>query len=250
MDLHLKDKTAIITGGASGLGRETAHYLAGEGMRVVLADRDKGNLDKVLAELGAEGAEAVGFELDVRDYAACEKLVQFAESTFGPVDVLVAAAGIVGGAKFFLDSAPAEWDPVFDVNIRGVVNVVRAVAPGMAKRKSGSIINIASEAGKVGDKRMVVYSASKGAVIGFTKALSVELGRYNVRVNAVCPGVTHTPMTADYTPEQVAKSIPYYPLGRLGQPADIASMITFLASDQTSWVTGQAYSVSGGFGRS
>jgi len=120
----------------------------------------------------------------------------------------------------------------------------------MIEKKKGVIINIASEAGKLGEKRMVVYSASKGAVIGFTKAFSVEMGRFNIRVNAVCPGVTMTPMTAGYSKEQIEKSSKFYPLGRLGQPEDIAAMITFLASDQTSWVTGQAISVSGGFGRS
>jgi len=97
---------------------------------------------------------------------------------------------------------------------------------------------------------MVVYSATKGAVIAFTKAFSVEMGRFNVRVNAICPGVTHTPMTASYTPDQIQASAKYYPLGRLGQPADIAAAITFLASDQAGWITGQAISVSGGFGRS
>ncbi len=249
MELGLKGKVALITGGASGLGRETAKYFAAEGMKLVLADRHAGNLETVLNELRQAGAEARGSVGDVREYADCERAVKLAAEEFGGLDVLLAGAGVVDG-RFFLDTQPADWNAMLDINIRGVLNVCRAAAQVMVERKKGSIVTIASEAGKVGEKRMVVYSATKGAVIGFTKALACEMGRFNVRVNAVCPGVTHTPMTANYTPEQIAASSKFYPLGRLGQPADIAAMITFLASEQSSWVTGQAISVSGGFGRS
>jgi NAD(P)-dependent dehydrogenase (short-subunit alcohol dehydrogenase family) len=175
-------------------------------------------------------------------------MVDLALEKFGSADLLVASAGVSGG-KFFIETQPADWDRMLDINIRGVMNANRAVLPAMTEQRRGSIVNIASEAGKFGEKRMTVYAASKGAVMGFTKALSVEMGRYNVRVNAVCPGVTRTPMTAGYSEEQVERFARMYPLGRLGQPEDIASMITFLLSDQTSWVTGQAISVSGGWGR-
>ncbi|MBI1784961.1 SDR family oxidoreductase [Candidatus Sumerlaeota bacterium] len=249
MELGLKDKVAIITGGASGLGRETAHYMAREGMKIIIADRHMPNIGKVVKEVNDLGAEAEGIKIDVRDYADCERMADLALEKFGGIDVLLAGAGIAD-SKLFLTTTPSDWDEMLDINIRGVLNANRAIAPHLIERKGGSIINIASEAGKVGEKRMVVYSATKGAVIGFTKALSVEMGRFNVRVNAVCPGVTHTPMTANFTPDQIAASTKFYPMGRLGQPADIAAMITFLASDQTSWVTGQAISVSGGFGRS
>lgn len=249
MDLGLKGKTAIVTGGASGLGRETSHYLVREGARVVVADVNGDNIKKVVKELSDLGGQAEGVEMDVRRYEDNERMAKTAIDKFGRIDVLLAGAGIADG-RFFLDTQPSDWDRMIDINIKGVLNSNRAVAPYMVEQKKGSIINIASEAGKVGEKRMVVYSATKGAVIGFTKALSVELGRFNIRVNAVCPGVTMTPMTAGYTPEQLERSSKFYPMGRLGQPADIASMITFLASDQTTWVTGQAISVSGGFGRS
>jgi len=250
MELGLKNKVAIITGGASGLGRETARYFVKDSARVVVADVNEENIGKVLNELKELGGEAEGIRVDVRNYGDCERMVELAKGRFGGCDVLVAEAGISGGERFFLDSMPQDWDAVLDINIRGVLNSNRAVAPAMIEKKKGVIINIASEAGKLGEKRMVVYSASKGAVIGFTKAFSVEMGRFNIRVNAVCPGVTMTPMTAGYSKEQIEKSSKFYPLGRLGQPEDIAAMITFLASDQTSWVTGQAISVSGGFGRS
>jgi len=250
MDLSLRGRVAIITGGASGLGRETAHYLARDGARVVIADLNQENIGKVLNELKDLGAEAEGIRVDVRNYGDCERMVELAKARFGACDILIAGAGITGGERFFVDSKPEDWDAVLGVNIRGVLNSNRAVAPLMMQQKAGAIINIASEAGKVGEKRMVVYSATKGAVIAFTKAFSVEMGRFGIRVNAVCPGVTMTPMTAAYTKAQIEKSSKFYPLGRLGQPADIAAMITFLASDQASWVTGQAVSVSGGFGRS
>jgi NAD(P)-dependent dehydrogenase (short-subunit alcohol dehydrogenase family) len=249
MDLGLKGKTAVITGGASGLGRETAHYLVRDGARVVIADISGENIQKVLKELRDAGGEAEGIEMDVRSYADSERMAKIAADKFGGIDVLLAGAGI-GRDKLFLETNPADWDRMLDINIKGVLNANRAVAPYMVERKGGSIINIASEAGKVGEKRMVVYSATKGAVIGFTKAFSVEMGRFNIRVNAVCPGVTMTPMTAAFTAEQLERSAKFYPMGRLGQPKDIAAMITFLSSDQATWITGQAISVSGGFGRS
>jgi NAD(P)-dependent dehydrogenase (short-subunit alcohol dehydrogenase family) len=248
MDLGLKDRTGIITGGASGLGRETAHYLAREGAAVVIADLNEANVARVVGELRAAGARAEGVTMDVRNYEDNERMVDLALEKFGSADLLVASAGISAG-KFFIETRPEDWDRMLDINIRGVMNANRAVIPAMTEQRRGSIVNIASEAGKLGEKRMTVYAATKGAVIGFTKALSVEMGRYNVRVNSVCPGVTRTPMTAGYTPEQVERFSRMYPLGRLGQPEDIAAMITFLLSDQTSWVTGQAISVSGGWGR-
>jgi 2-hydroxycyclohexanecarboxyl-CoA dehydrogenase len=142
---------------------------------------------------------------------------------------------------------------MLDINVRGVLNTDRAVAPLLVKRGGGSIVNIASEAGKVGEKRIAVYSATKGAVMSFTKAFALEMGRFKVRVNAVCPGVTRTPMTAGYGgpgDEMYQKAAKLYPMGRLGEPDDIAAMITMLASSQSSWITGQCISVSGGFGRS
>lgn len=248
MELGLKNRTAIITGGASGLGRETAHYLVREGAAVVIADVNEANVEKVVAELRTAGGRAEGITMDVRNYEDNERMVDLARKKFGSVDVLVASAGVSGG-KFFIETQPSDWDRMLDINIRGVMNSNRAVLPAMTEQRRGAIVNIASEAGKMGEKRMTVYAATKGAVMGFTKALAVEMGRFNVRVNAVCPGITRTPMTAGYTPEQVERFSKMYPLGRLGNPEDIAAMITFLVSDQTSWVTGQAISVSGGWGR-
>lgn len=250
MELGLGGRVAVITGGASGIGRETASYLAAEGMKLVIADINEANIEATVAELRGRGGQAVGVCVDVRSAEECAHMADAAVEAFGAIDVLVAGAGVAGTMDFFMKSKPADWEATLDINIKGVLNSNYAVAPIMMRQGRGSIVNIGSEAGKVGEKRMVVYSATKGAVIAFTKAFAVEMGRSGVRVNAVCPGVTHTPMTAGYTPEQIAASSKFYPMGRLGKPDDIAAMITFLASDQTSWVTGQAISVSGGFGRS
>lgn len=253
MEMGLEGKVAIITGGASGLGRETALYLARDGARVVIGDVNHEHIDQTVGDVKALGVEAEGLICDVTSYADCERLAAAANQRFGRIDVLIASAGVGGANTFFVDSQPEDWDHTLNVNVRGVLNVNRAVAPHMVEHKDGAIVNLASEAAKVGEKRIAVYAASKGAVISFTKAFAVEMGRFNVRVNAVCPGVTRTPMTARFGApgsERYEAAAKLYPLGRLGEPEDIASMITFLASDQASWITGQAISVNGGFGRS
>lgn len=257
MDLSLANKTAVITGGASGIGKETARYFIREGARVLLADRDEERLDEAAQELAALGGDCAVFSLDVRDYGACQAMTAFARERWGAIDVLVASAGVVRN-EFFLDSNPADWEGLIDINVRGVLNTVHAVAPAMVEQASGSIVLLSSEAAKTGEKRIAVYGATKGAVASFAKAFALEMGRHNVRVNAVCPAVTLTPMTlgAYADPAGAAASERYqaaaklYPLGRLGEAADIAALIAFLASAQASWITGQAISVNGGFGRS
>ncbi|MEX2015373.1 MAG: SDR family NAD(P)-dependent oxidoreductase [Candidatus Hydrogenedentales bacterium] len=253
MDLGLKGKRAVVTGGASGLGRETAHYLVRDGARVLIADINEANIAAVVNELRQAGGDAHGVTADVRDYAACKKMAVVAKEKLGGVDILVAAAGVSTSSEHFLDTEPNDWDLMLEVNIRGLMNTNRAIAPLIVESGSGAIVNIASEAGKVGERRIVVYSATKGAVISFSKALALELGRNKIRVNAVCPGVTRSPMTARFGEpgsEFYEKAAKLYPMGRLGEPEDIAAMITFLVSEQAAWVTGQAISVSGGFGRS
>lgn len=253
MDLGLKGKVAVITGGASGLGLETARYLAREGCALVVADLNDQTLASASDEIRKLGARVSPVKIDVRRYEDCERMAATAVKEYGGIDVVLAAAGVSTSGAFFLDTTPRDWDAMIDINIRGVMNTNRACAPIMAEKKGGSIINIASEAGKVGEKRIVVYSATKGAVMSFTKAFALEMGRFNVRVNAVCPGVTRTPMTTNYGgpgDEMYQKAVRLYPMGRLGEPADIAAMITMLASSQSAWVTGQCISISGGFGRS
>ena len=250
MDLRLKDRVAIVTGGASGIGRMTAEYLRREGVKLFLADAHGGALEEAAAELSERGAEVAAAATDVRDYAACSRMVADAIKRFGRVDALVNSAGIGGPIEFFARTSPDDWKDLLAINLVGVMNCCRAVTDHMIERRYGKIVSLASEAGKVNEKRMVVYGATKGGVISLTRGLSVELGRYGINVNCVCPGMTHTPMTSYLTEEIEEAASRFYPLGRLGQPKDIAPMITFLLSDEASWITGQAISVSGGFTRS
>ena len=250
MDLQLAGRVVVITGGASGIGRATAEYFRREGARLVLADLQPVALETAGAELRAAGAEVESEAVDVRDYAACERLVTRTVDAFGSVDVLVNSAGIGGVPMLFAETSPREWQDLIAINLVGVMNCCRAVTERMIAQRSGRIVNLASEAGKGNEKRIVAYGATKGGVISLTRGLAVELGRYGITVNAVCPGVTRTPMTSYITDEMEREWARMYPLGRLGRVDDIAPLIVFLASAHASWITGQAISVSGGFGRS
>lgn len=246
MDLQLKNRVVVVTGGASGIGLVTARTFAAEGARLVLGDVNEAALQEAAAQLGA-----IGQVVDVREYAQCERLIARAVDECGRVDVLVNSAGVGGIPRLFAESAPddGDWDAMLDINLRGTMHCCRAVTATMVGQRSGRIVNLASEAGKGNEKRIVVYGATKGGVIALTKGLAIELGRFGVTVNAVCPGVTRTPMTSYITDDMEREWARYYPLGRLGRPDDIAPMIAFLASAQASWITGQAISVNGGFGR-
>lgn len=250
MDLHLAERVVVITGAASGIGRTTAEYFRREGACLVLGDVDAEGLERAVAELTAAGAQVVGERVDVRDYADCERLMERARQRFGRLDVLVNSAGIGGPVGFFTQTSPADWRDLLAINLLGVMHCCRAAAGQMIAQRSGRMINLASEAGKGNEKRIVVYGATKGGVIALTRGLAVELGRYDITVNAVCPGVTRTPMTSYIDDAMEREFARMYPLGRLGRPEDIAPLVTFLASPEASWITGQAISVNGGFGRS
>ncbi|MFQ5458887.1 MAG: SDR family NAD(P)-dependent oxidoreductase [Myxococcota bacterium] len=247
MDLGLSEKVALVTGAASGIGRATAALLAGEGARVVLIDRDG---DAAMRAAKAIGGEASGVALDVTRFDAVESAFGAIRDRCGRIDCLVNAAGVLVGGNF-VESSPEGWRREIDVCLFGVLNCCRVAVPVMAAQKEGTkggrIVNIASDAAKVGEKMMASYAAAKGAVVAFSKSIAKEHGRDAVNVNVVCPGTTRTAMTAFLTPELEAKWVRSYPLRRLGEPEDIASMIVFLLSDRASWVTGQAISVNGGY---
>ncbi len=252
MDLHLAEKVVVVTGGASGIGRVTASLFRAEGARLVIGDLPGPALETVVEELRAEGGTVIGCAVDVREYAQCENLIARAVAELGRVDVLVNSAGVGGIPRLFVESAPddGDWEAMLAINLRGTMHCCRAVTEQMIAQRAGRIVNLASEAGKGNEKRIVVYGATKGGVISLTRGLAIELGRFGITVNAVCPGVTRTPMTSYITDEMEREWARYYPLGRLGRPEDIAPLIAFLASSEASWITGQAISVSGGFGRS
>ena len=249
MNLNLQDKVALITGAASGLGRRSAEIFVEEGVGLVLADRNPHRLRETAEDLRRQGGRVLDLAIDVRDYHECVQAVDSGLEHFGRLDILVNSAGVADHG-LFAETDPESWMRQIDTNLRGVMNCCRAVSRIFMEKRSGKIISLASEAGKVGEKRIAVYSATKGGVIAFTKALSIELGRFSINVNAVCPGVTKTAMTSYLTSDQEREWSRHYPLGRLGIPDDIAPLIVFLASDRASWITGQAISINGGFGRS
>lgn len=247
MDLFLKDKVAIVTGGASGIGRKTADFFVQEGVKVFITDVQKEKIEETIEALKGMGGEAKGFCGDVTDERAVDLMVQRALADFGTIDILVNSAGVGGGMKPLESAERAEWQRILDINLIGTILCCKAVMPIMRQKNRGRIVNIASEAGVSGEKGLEVYAASKGGVIALTKSLAKALGRNNVTVNAVAPAFVHSPMTQFLTPELEKKWLQMYVIKRLGEVEDIASMIVFLCSDRCSWITGQTISINGGF---
>ncbi|HXN63380.1 MAG TPA: 3-oxoacyl-ACP reductase family protein [Acidimicrobiales bacterium] len=238
----LSDKIAIVTGGGQGIGRAIAEKLAAEGAAVVVTDLVGQNASQTAD--GLPGAVAMG--VDVTDRQGVQAMADQVVQLFGRIDVLVNNAGW-DKASPFVDSEPGDWDRAIAVNLYGVLHTCKAVLPIMAAQGSGAVVNLGSDAGRVGSSGEAVYSAAKGGVIAFTKSLAREMARHQVRVNCVCPGPTDTALFASFAGpklrEALTKAIPFR---RLGQPADVANVVAFLASDEASFVTGQTVSVSGG----
>jgi 2-hydroxycyclohexanecarboxyl-CoA dehydrogenase len=238
----LEDKIAIVTGAGQGIGRAIADKLAAAGATVVVTDLDEASADQTAA--GLPGAVAI--RADVTDRQDVQAAVDRVMQQFGRVDVLVNNAGW-DKASPFVDSDPADWDRAIAVNLYGVLHTCKAVLPIMAGQGGGAVVNLGSDAGRVGSSGEAVYSAAKGGVIAFTKSLAREMARHQVRVNCVCPGPTDTALFASFAGpklrEALTKAIPFR---RLGQPADVANVVAFLASDEAAFVTGQTLSVSGG----
>ncbi len=245
--MMLEDKVALVTGGGSGIGAATARRLAAEGARVAVADVNEDGARAIAGEL--DGLACV---VDVADASSVRDGVALVERELGPVEVLVNNAG-TDRFSFFVNTDEALWDLVLGVNLRGVIAVTHAVLPGMQERRAGAIVNVASEAGRVGSQGSAVYSAAKAGVIGFTKAIAREAARYRVRCNAVAPGPIETPllnaapaMLGELGERLKQAMVGATALGRSGQPEEVADAIAFLASDQSSYVTGQTLNVSGG----
>jgi len=245
--MRLEGRTALVTGGASGIGAATCRRLAGEGARVAVTDMNVSGAGDVAAEVNG-----VPYELDVRDGDSIAAAVAAATDELGSIDILVNNAGY-DEFGFFVNTDEAMWDRVLGVNLRGVIAVTHAVLPGMQERRRGRIVNVASEAGRVGSSGSGIYSAAKAGVIGFTKAVAREAARYGVTCNAVAPGPIETPllMGAPEALGEIGQKLVDVMVGstvlrRLGQPDEVAAAITFLASDDASFVTGQALGVSGG----
>jgi 2-hydroxycyclohexanecarboxyl-CoA dehydrogenase len=241
----LNGKVAIVTGAAGGIGSAIATALAEAGAAVALWDLDGGRAKELADELGAR---AIGVDVDITSRPTVEAALLATESALGPVDVLVNNAGI-DKIEPFLESQESTWERIVAVNYLGTVRCCHVVVPGMVDRGAGRIVNIASDAGRVGSSGEAVYSGTKGAVVAFTKALAREVAAKGLSVNVVCPGPTDTPLLDQVAQasqklyDGLAKAVP---MRRIGQPNDVAPAVVFLASDGASYITGQTLSVSGG----
>jgi 3-oxoacyl-[acyl-carrier protein] reductase len=242
MKIDLSGRTALVTGSTRGIGRAIAESLAAAGARVAIVGRDQARSEEAA---GAISAEARGFVCDVSDPASVNTLIEAVERDFGAIDILVNNAGLTRDNILFRIK-DEDWDAVIDTNLRGAFVAIRAASRGMMKRRWGRIINIASVVGLVGNKGQANYAASKAGLIGMTKSVAKELASRNVLVNVVAPGYIETDMTAAINDEAKAALFAQIPLGRLGTPNDIASLVAFLASDSASYITGQTFVVDGG----
>lgn len=260
MDLGIKGRVALVTGAGRGIGRQICLTLAQEGAKVAVNDLFPDRVESVAKEITAANGTGIGAAFDVTDLEAVREGVRRVEETLGPVDILVNNAGIPAGGEgavpsgasgFFSTTGRAEWDRTMGLITYGVLNCSRAVIEGMCQRRWGRIINIISDAGRVGEPRLVAYSMAKAGVIGFSKALAKEVGRFCVNVNCVSPATTETEATAAWLREQGEQIMRAYPLARglnrLGRPTDIADAVAFLASQRAEWITGQVLSVNGGY---
>ena len=243
--MRLDDKVAVVTGAASGIGLATANTLAEAGAHVALADIAEENGKKAADDIQKKGHSARFFKVDVTDPAAVENFKNEVLAWQSHVDIIANVAGW-GKIEPFMDNTPEFWKKVVDLNLMGPIFITRAFLDGMIERKSGKVIMVASDAGRVGSLGETVYSGAKGGVIAFGKSLAREVARFNINVNSICPGPTDTPLLAAVPEKHREAFIRVTPLRRLGKPEEIADAILFFASTRSDFITGQVLSVSGG----
>jgi 2-hydroxycyclohexanecarboxyl-CoA dehydrogenase len=257
MDLGLRDRTVVVTGGASNIGRAIAFEFAREGAAVALFDRDRAMATRTADDIRAEGGRVVPYVVDLTDVDATAAAVASAEADLGPVAVLVNNVGWNGRAEFFLDLPPERWEQAFRLNLFPTFNATRAVLPGMVERRDGSIVSISSDAG-FGEFRMGDYGPMKAGVMAFMRTIAKEYGRYGIRANSVCPGLVLPEPDAigeeslwrqdiGMGEREVANITAGIPLRRRSEAVDIAWAVLMLSSAQARQLTGQVLSVSGGF---
>ena len=246
MERNLVGRVAIVTGAAEGIGFAVARRLAAAGARVAIADIDAAAARRAVERITQDGGAALGVAADVADERAVQEMVRQVRDELGDADILVNNAGIVGDTNDVQDFAIDAWDRALAVNLRGVFLCCRFVLPGMQAKGRGRIVNVASIAGKEGNPRMCAYSASKAGVIGFTKSLAKEVARQNILVNAVAPAVIATRLSDELEPSVLAYMVERIPMGRVGQPEEVAALIHWLCGDECSFTTGQCLDISGG----
>ncbi len=243
--MSIQGKIAVVTGAASGIGRATAQALATAGATIVVADIDADKGEAAAAALRQQGQRAEFVAVDLTDTASIVAFAATVQARFGSVDILVNGAGWGRTAPFW-EGTPEFWSQLVALNFVGPMTLCKALLPAMMERGGGKIVNIASDAGRVGSLGETVYAGAKGGLIAFTKSLARETARYGINVNCVCPGPTDTPLMAavpDKVKEALTKAIP---MRRLGKPEEVADAVVFFASDRAAFITGQVLSVSGG----
>lgn len=249
--LRFEGKTVVVTGGGGGIGGATCRRFGKEGARVAVFDLNLEAAETVAAAVRASGGQAQAFRCDITNRAEVDAGVAATEVQLGPIEVLVNNAGW-DVFKPFTKTEPPQWDKLIAINLTGALHMHHAVLPGMAMRKRGRIVNIASDAARVGSSGEAVYAACKGGLVAFSKTIAREHARHGITVNVVCPGPTDTALFEDYkqgagNPEKLVEAFTRsIPLGRIGQPDDLPGAIVFFASDDAAYITGQVLSVSGG----
>ena len=247
----LQDRTVVVTGGGGGIGGATCHRFATEGARVAVLDVNAGAAEQVAAAIRADGGQALAIHCDITERASVDAAVATTAAQLGPIDVLVNNAGW-DVFRPFTSTTPDQWDRLIAINLIGPLNMHHAVLPGMVARRQGRIVNIASDAARVGSSGEAVYAACKGGIVAFSKTIAREHARHGITVNVVCPGPTDTALFADFkagagNPDKLMEAFRRsIPLGRIGQPDDLPGAIVFFASDDAGYITGQVLSVSGG----
>jgi NAD(P)-dependent dehydrogenase (short-subunit alcohol dehydrogenase family) len=259
MDLKLKDRIALVTGSGQGIGRTIALAFAAEGGRVAVNDINANACEETVSAIRSAGGAAFAAPCDITHLDAVRDTVRKVEAEYGRIDILVNNAAVLIAHELFVDTNPEHCDKEIKVVLYGTMNCTRSVLPGMIERKFGKIVNIVTDAARVGQERQCNYSAAKGGVISFTKSIAKEVGRHNINVNAVSPGATNSPMRLEMlrqltekigvekAAEREEKVKRAYALRRIGEPEDISNAVVFLTSEAARHITGQILSVNGGF---
>ena len=243
--MRLKDKKAIVTGAGQGIGRSIALKMAQEGADVIIAEWNSATGNQTKKDVEALGRKALLIAVDVANQRQVQNMVTEVLKAWGRIDILINNAGFDRGATL-LKVKEEDWDAVLGVHLKGTMNCVQAVAPHMIENQYGKIVNISSIYAKTGGIAAISYSAAKAGIIGLTKSVARELGRYQINVNVVLPGLILTPTIAKMAEKYRNIIIEHTPLGRIGQPEEVANVVAFLASDEASFVTGATVEVSGG----
>jgi NAD(P)-dependent dehydrogenase (short-subunit alcohol dehydrogenase family) len=247
MDLRLKDKVAFLTGATNEIGREVCLHLVREGARIVFSDINAQKGEDLAKEIASMGGDGVFLKTDVRDYQEVKDNVANAKDQFGRLDIMVYMAG-VGRPKRFVETSPEDWKVNVDVLLYGMMNTTHAVLPFMIENNYGKIVSVIGDSSRVGESGLSLVASARAGQPALVKSVAREVGRYNITMNCVSVGIVDT---SHYPPGHIDKYreriVRNYPLGRLGMPEDVAPLVTFLCSDLSNWITGQVFSVNGGY---